>query len=235
MSRNLRTALIFSGFVSLIGATFYPIYFRPLMLREEYPAVGEPREALDKERSGESRSRVGWHRACHRMKEGALAEAGGGQVARYTAGRGAEEPAGWQASQPPVHLTLSAALLIFCSPAAPALAAAPAALATACWYWRPQDAAHISLCPNTEKEQAINRAGIVQEDVQPPVLSVGPRRSGILMTPPIYACVPTQHNLQRRSGLQSKRGCSATELLLSPWLHLTTCCRKHGSAAEEKP
>ena len=31
MSRNLRTALIFRGFISLIGAAFYPIYFRPLM------------------------------------------------------------------------------------------------------------------------------------------------------------------------------------------------------------
>ncbi|XP_054544033.1 small integral membrane protein 20 [Talpa occidentalis] len=36
MSRNLRTAFIFGGFVSLIGAAFYPIYFRPLMMREEY-------------------------------------------------------------------------------------------------------------------------------------------------------------------------------------------------------
>uniref|UniRef100_A0A3Q1M3Y5 Small integral membrane protein 20 n=2 Tax=Bos TaxID=9903 RepID=A0A3Q1M3Y5_BOVIN len=35
MSRNLRTALIFGGFISLIGATFYPIYFRPLMRLEE--------------------------------------------------------------------------------------------------------------------------------------------------------------------------------------------------------
>lgn len=36
MSRNLRTALIFGGFVSLVGAAFYPIYFRPLMMPEEY-------------------------------------------------------------------------------------------------------------------------------------------------------------------------------------------------------
>ncbi|XP_054996635.1 small integral membrane protein 20 [Sorex araneus] len=36
MSRNLRTALIFGGFVTVIGAAFYPIYFRPLMLPEEY-------------------------------------------------------------------------------------------------------------------------------------------------------------------------------------------------------
>ena len=36
MSRNLRTALIFGGFISLIGAAFYPIYFRPLMQLEEY-------------------------------------------------------------------------------------------------------------------------------------------------------------------------------------------------------
>lgn len=36
MSGNLRTALIFGGFISLIGAAFYPIYFRPLMRLEEY-------------------------------------------------------------------------------------------------------------------------------------------------------------------------------------------------------
>uniref|UniRef100_A0A2K5K8N1 Small integral membrane protein 20 n=1 Tax=Colobus angolensis palliatus TaxID=336983 RepID=A0A2K5K8N1_COLAP len=36
MSRNLRTALIFGGFISLIGAAFYPIYFRPLMKLEDY-------------------------------------------------------------------------------------------------------------------------------------------------------------------------------------------------------
>lgn len=36
MSRNLRTVLIFGGFISLIGAAFYPIYFRPLMRLDEY-------------------------------------------------------------------------------------------------------------------------------------------------------------------------------------------------------
>uniref|UniRef100_A0A5F7ZCK0 Uncharacterized protein n=1 Tax=Macaca mulatta TaxID=9544 RepID=A0A5F7ZCK0_MACMU len=36
MSRNLRTALIFGSFISLIGAAFYPIYFRPLMRLEDY-------------------------------------------------------------------------------------------------------------------------------------------------------------------------------------------------------
>uniref|UniRef100_A0A287AK36 Small integral membrane protein 20 n=1 Tax=Sus scrofa TaxID=9823 RepID=A0A287AK36_PIG len=36
MSTNLRTALIFGGFITLIGAAFYPIYFRPLMRLEEY-------------------------------------------------------------------------------------------------------------------------------------------------------------------------------------------------------
>lgn len=35
-ARNLRTALIFGGFISLVGAAFYPIYFRPLMRLEEY-------------------------------------------------------------------------------------------------------------------------------------------------------------------------------------------------------
>ncbi|XP_030678984.1 small integral membrane protein 20 [Nomascus leucogenys] len=36
VSRSLRTALIFGSFISLIGAAFYPIYFRPLMRLEEY-------------------------------------------------------------------------------------------------------------------------------------------------------------------------------------------------------
>ncbi|XP_065797484.1 small integral membrane protein 20-like [Muntiacus reevesi] len=36
MSRNLRTALIFCDFISLIGAAFYSICFRPLMQLEEY-------------------------------------------------------------------------------------------------------------------------------------------------------------------------------------------------------
>nr|XP_011710281.1 small integral membrane protein 20 [Macaca nemestrina] len=36
MSQNLRTALIFGSFISLIGAAFYPIYFRPLMRLEDY-------------------------------------------------------------------------------------------------------------------------------------------------------------------------------------------------------
>ncbi|XP_024599157.1 small integral membrane protein 20-like [Neophocaena asiaeorientalis asiaeorientalis] len=36
MTPNLRTTLIFGGFISLIGAAFYPIYFRPLMRLEEY-------------------------------------------------------------------------------------------------------------------------------------------------------------------------------------------------------
>ncbi|XP_025293067.1 small integral membrane protein 20 isoform X1 [Canis lupus baileyi] len=51
MSPNLRTALIFGGFISLVGAAFYPIYFRPLLLPEEYrecpvtprgPGLGAP-------------------------------------------------------------------------------------------------------------------------------------------------------------------------------------------------
>uniref|UniRef100_A0A8I5ZUJ5 Small integral membrane protein 20 n=1 Tax=Rattus norvegicus TaxID=10116 RepID=A0A8I5ZUJ5_RAT len=35
-ARNLRTALIFGGFISMVGAAFYPIYFRPLLRLEEY-------------------------------------------------------------------------------------------------------------------------------------------------------------------------------------------------------
>ncbi|XP_036057230.1 small integral membrane protein 20 isoform X2 [Onychomys torridus] len=36
VARNLRTVLIFGGFISMVGAAFYPIYFRPLMRLEEY-------------------------------------------------------------------------------------------------------------------------------------------------------------------------------------------------------
>ncbi|KAM8969541.1 small integral membrane protein 20 [Sarcophilus harrisii] len=36
MTRNLRTAMIFGGFAVILGAVFYPIYFRPLMKTEEY-------------------------------------------------------------------------------------------------------------------------------------------------------------------------------------------------------
>ncbi|XP_068845159.1 small integral membrane protein 20-like isoform X2 [Capricornis sumatraensis] len=36
MSRNLRTALIFGGFIFLIGGAFYPIYSRPLLRLEDY-------------------------------------------------------------------------------------------------------------------------------------------------------------------------------------------------------
>ncbi|XP_037682619.1 small integral membrane protein 20-like [Choloepus didactylus] len=36
ISHNLCTALIFSGFVSLICDAFYPIYFHPLMRLKEY-------------------------------------------------------------------------------------------------------------------------------------------------------------------------------------------------------
>ncbi|XP_060981703.1 small integral membrane protein 20-like [Dama dama] len=35
-SGNLRTALVFRGFISLLGAACYPIYFQPLMRLEEY-------------------------------------------------------------------------------------------------------------------------------------------------------------------------------------------------------
>ncbi|XP_075565712.1 small integral membrane protein 20 isoform X1 [Pelecanus crispus] len=31
-----RTLGIFGGFVAVVGAAFYPIYFRPLLLPEEY-------------------------------------------------------------------------------------------------------------------------------------------------------------------------------------------------------
>uniref|UniRef100_A0A670J990 Small integral membrane protein 20 n=1 Tax=Podarcis muralis TaxID=64176 RepID=A0A670J990_PODMU len=36
MARVPRTLLIFGGFVAVLGAAFYPIYFRPLMHLEEY-------------------------------------------------------------------------------------------------------------------------------------------------------------------------------------------------------
>ncbi|XP_034969749.2 small integral membrane protein 20 [Zootoca vivipara] len=36
MARVPRTLLIFGGFVAVVGAAFYPIYFRPLTHLEEY-------------------------------------------------------------------------------------------------------------------------------------------------------------------------------------------------------
>ncbi|XP_064007389.1 small integral membrane protein 20 isoform X2 [Pogoniulus pusillus] len=36
MARLLRTVGIFGGFVVVVAAAFYPIYFRPLLLPEEY-------------------------------------------------------------------------------------------------------------------------------------------------------------------------------------------------------
>ena len=42
MSRNLRTALIFGGFIFLIGVAFYPIYSRPLLWLEEYSLTKLP-------------------------------------------------------------------------------------------------------------------------------------------------------------------------------------------------
>ncbi|ELK24684.1 hypothetical protein MDA_GLEAN10016545 [Myotis davidii] len=54
MSRNLRTALIFGGFISLIGAAFYPIYFRPLMRPEEYKSSqGRVTEAFESGEGGD--------------------------------------------------------------------------------------------------------------------------------------------------------------------------------------
>ncbi|CAM2113441.1 unnamed protein product [Caretta caretta] len=36
MARISRTLLIFGGFVAVVGAAFYPIYFRPLLQVEQY-------------------------------------------------------------------------------------------------------------------------------------------------------------------------------------------------------
>ncbi|XP_044274058.1 small integral membrane protein 20 isoform X1 [Varanus komodoensis] len=36
MAHLTRTVLIFGGFVAMVGAAFYPIYFRPLQHLEEY-------------------------------------------------------------------------------------------------------------------------------------------------------------------------------------------------------
>ncbi|XP_064916745.1 small integral membrane protein 20 isoform X1 [Columba livia] len=36
MAALSRTLGIFSGFVAVVAAAFYPIYFRPLLLPEEY-------------------------------------------------------------------------------------------------------------------------------------------------------------------------------------------------------
>ncbi|XP_038647385.1 small integral membrane protein 20 isoform X2 [Scyliorhinus canicula] len=36
MSGNARMVLLFGGFAAVLGAAFYPIYFRPLLNTEEY-------------------------------------------------------------------------------------------------------------------------------------------------------------------------------------------------------
>ncbi|XP_066488520.1 small integral membrane protein 20 [Tiliqua scincoides] len=36
MARAARGILVFGGFIAVVTATFYPIYFRPLMHLEEY-------------------------------------------------------------------------------------------------------------------------------------------------------------------------------------------------------
>ncbi|XP_073198451.1 small integral membrane protein 20 isoform X2 [Lepidochelys kempii] len=36
MARISRTLLIFGGFAAVVGAAFYPIYFRPLLQVEQY-------------------------------------------------------------------------------------------------------------------------------------------------------------------------------------------------------
>ncbi|XP_028657999.1 small integral membrane protein 20 [Erpetoichthys calabaricus] len=36
MSKNLRIALIFGGFVTAVGVTLYPLYFYPLTHVDEY-------------------------------------------------------------------------------------------------------------------------------------------------------------------------------------------------------
>nr|XP_025976290.1 small integral membrane protein 20 [Dromaius novaehollandiae] len=36
MAGLLRTVFIFGGFAAVVGAAFYPIYFRPLLQLEEY-------------------------------------------------------------------------------------------------------------------------------------------------------------------------------------------------------
>ncbi|XP_046796279.1 small integral membrane protein 20 isoform X1 [Gallus gallus] len=41
MARLFRTLVIFGGFAAVVGAAFYPIYFRPLLLPEEYSECPE--------------------------------------------------------------------------------------------------------------------------------------------------------------------------------------------------
>ncbi|KAM6895200.1 small integral membrane protein 20 [Lycodopsis pacificus] len=39
MSKNLRIALVFGGFMTAVAAAFYPIFFYPLTHKEEYRDV----------------------------------------------------------------------------------------------------------------------------------------------------------------------------------------------------
>ncbi|XP_048451257.1 small integral membrane protein 20 isoform X2 [Rhincodon typus] len=36
MAGHARVVLLFGGFAALLGAAFYPIYFRPLIYTEQY-------------------------------------------------------------------------------------------------------------------------------------------------------------------------------------------------------
>ncbi|KAK4819227.1 hypothetical protein QYF61_027057 [Mycteria americana] len=106
MAGLFRTLGIFGGFVAVVAAAFYPIYFRPLLLPEEYS------ESLRGERLGAGI----W--LCPRAR---------------VCGPAGLRGAGAQAGVPGLRV---------------------------CWGLP------------LEKEQSINRAGIVQEDIQPAGLKV---------------------------------------------------------------
>ncbi|KAG8505191.1 Low-density lipoprotein receptor class A domain-containing protein 4 [Galemys pyrenaicus] len=70
-------------------------------------------------------------------------------VARYMAGMGAGGPGGWQASQPPAHLTLLAAasLFLLLLLLSGLLVLSVLSVGWSSQFWRPHDAAHLSPCP----------------------------------------------------------------------------------------
>lgn len=58
MAALSRTLGIFSGFVAVVAAAFYPIYFRPLLLPEEYSESGRGGAGLRCGGSAGGRSRA---------------------------------------------------------------------------------------------------------------------------------------------------------------------------------
>ncbi|EFB27967.1 hypothetical protein PANDA_013961 [Ailuropoda melanoleuca] len=149
MSRNLRTVLIFGSFISLIGAAFYPIYFRPLMRLEEYRLWADRGEGHS---SWKRRARAPW-----------VQPDSGEEAEVFLVLGGVSASSG--PLVPPSHWFALATVAVWSL--LPLIQLGTGAHPVLDDPVRRQTGAVFLLC-FSEKEQAINRAGIVQEDVQPP-------------------------------------------------------------------